>query len=166
MMTTLLRLLAVSALAMPILVTATPSSTTEPGFNPVGNLPVPIPYVENILKGVSLPTPDTNANRLKRGLGPKRPNFKHHRRALHPRQSSTPCNSPTGYIRVEYVNEDGTTVDGYLGAAPNDFGEYSFSESQDTALRVQLNNCDSGGDPFDIYTLVCFLRAIMSSHLT
>lgn len=156
MMFTFLRLLAASAVVIPTFVSASPSATSPLPFNPTELIPVHVPFVGNILEGVSLPNPapETNAQRMKRGLGPKKPNFKHPKRALYPRQSSTPCTAPAGFIRVQYVDGDGAEVDGFLGAVPNEYGEYSFVESQDSALRVQLNSCASNGAPFDIYTLV------------
>ncbi|KAH8091780.1 hypothetical protein BXZ70DRAFT_952090 [Cristinia sonorae] len=154
MMPTFLRLLVVSALVLPILVDASPSSTSPIPLNPKGIAPIPIPFIDNLLAGAKRANlPETNAQRMKRGLGPKRPKHRYPKRALHPRQSSSPCVNPTGFIGVEYVNGDGATVDGYVASAPNEFGEYSFIQGQDTALRVQLNNCNLDGEPFDILTL-------------
>ncbi|THH27105.1 hypothetical protein EUX98_g7082 [Antrodiella citrinella] len=154
MVSTLLRLLAASTLVIPALVGvgATPSSTVpgpvHPKINPQSFVALPA-RKRHVLPS----TPETNAQRMKRGLGPKRPNFGRHKRALLPRQSSTPCASPTGYIEVDYVDDAGATIDGYLGATANDYGEYPFVESRDNALKVQLNNCASNGSPFDISTL-------------
>ena len=149
------RLLLVAALALPVLVAATPSTTSPIQLNPRDVPTVPVPLISNKLKQASkpLPSPETNAQRMKRGLGPKMPKFGRSKRSLYPRQSSSPCTSPTGNIHVEYVNDDGATIDGFLGSVPNDFGEYPFFDTQDNALRVQLNNCGSN-NAFNILTLV------------
>ncbi|TCD64363.1 hypothetical protein EIP91_004194 [Steccherinum ochraceum] len=119
---------------------------------PPGGKSVPVPVAGGNVP-VLLGRRETNAQRMKRGLGPKKPNYAYPKRALHPRASPAPCTNPTGYVRAVYFDGQGKEVDGYIGFAPNDFGEYPFTPTRTNALRVQLNNCGANGGPFDISSL-------------
>ncbi|KAI8970753.1 hypothetical protein BD414DRAFT_233499 [Trametes punicea] len=110
-----------------------------------------------VSRALPLATPDaarslTNAQRLARGLPPRSPRFGTRRRALAPRQSSTPCTlSPTtGVIRVTSAPEDGTSVVGYISRTPNSFGQYTVTASTDQALEIDIFPCHSYSEPFNI----------------
>lgn len=156
----LIRLVAASLLAIPAIVNAVPS-TTIPSTNPVSFTLDPVSYFVDGTRPAP-PIPETNAQRFKRGLGPKAPVRRAHR-AVFPRQSETPPPPPpppvvypTGYIQVV---KTGTT--GYLSAVPNPFGEYGFTQDVTAALKVELHNNVPG--LFDIVALVCNLSSIFST---
>jgi len=154
------RLLAVSLLAIPAIVSAAPSTTTPATFNPTGIKLNPLAYIVNVPRPVSQAVPETNAQRLKRGFGPKPPVRRSHR-ALYPRQSSTPPPPPTppppapvfptGAVTVTYTN-NGAITTGFISAIPNPFGEYGFTTDPTQALQVELHNTDANTS-FDIKTL-------------
>lgn len=120
----------------------------------------------------SLPLPGTNAGRLARGLPPRSPNFNRPRaarpspsfmafnafatrsavsrrathKALAPRASAVPCAARDGTVRVV-----GDGINGFVLAAPNDFGEFGYTGDVAEALRVRIG---CAGDALDIATLV------------
>ncbi|KAH8105220.1 hypothetical protein BXZ70DRAFT_1004740 [Cristinia sonorae] len=138
---TLLRILAASLLSLPLVlvVGARPSATTV-ASNPVGVHLNPVPFSYH-----DYPR-DTNANRLKRGLGPKPPVLRRKNRALVPRQSPAPLQ--TGYIQVAIA-----PTTGFVGAATNEWGEYVMAWEQSEALHVVLHENGQVGEKFDITSL-------------
>ncbi|KAJ3482531.1 hypothetical protein NLI96_g6928 [Meripilus lineatus] len=92
------------------------------------------------------PVPRTNAERFRRGLGPAPPKRRNNRSPLKARSSPTPCTVTTGVISVV---QDSTN--GYLTSTANSFGEYGFTTSLDSALRVSL--CPTDDSPFVITPL-------------
>lgn len=157
------RIVSLSLLVFPIVNNAAASQTTPTTFNPVGLTLNPISYGTDTSRSVPLHrAPETNAERMKRGLGPKKP-ARINGRALLPRQSNTPPppppppppSYPTGYITARY-----STFSGYLSAAPNVYGEYVFTPDRTAALKAELHNVI--GEPFDIVALV---RGLLEASL-
>lgn len=72
---------------------------------------------------------------------------------LKARSSPTPCTVTTGVISVV---QDSTN--GYLTSTANSFGEYGFTTSLDSALRVSL--CPTDDSPFVITPLVRLCLAL------
>ncbi|THH27909.1 hypothetical protein EUX98_g6277 [Antrodiella citrinella] len=123
------RLLAVSLLALPAIVSAAPSDTTTGPFNPTGITPNPV----------------------SRGLGPKPPVRRAHR-AVYPRQSNTPPPPPSAPFPTGSITVTMGSTSGFISAVPNSFGEYSFTTDSTQALQVELHNTD-GSSSFDIKAL-------------
>lgn len=103
----------------------------------------------------------TNAERMKRGLGLKKPVIgdRNVRRTdpsgtptgpnePEPTPPSSTCTGRTGYIRTNL--REGASGDRWLSKSMNDFGEYGYTDtrSPDTALKVTL--CGNEGEIFDI----------------
>ncbi|EIN08592.1 hypothetical protein PUNSTDRAFT_144116 [Punctularia strigosozonata HHB-11173 SS5] len=113
--------------------------------------------------------PRTNAERLARGLPLKKPR---RARALRPARvetakrqttSSTPT-TYSGVLQVVDYDTEGTPL-GYVGATPNDFGEYGVVDDVDDALQVSFTTSDVTV-PFDISvtgTTYPFLGGTVSS---
>ncbi|KAK7678971.1 hypothetical protein QCA50_017914 [Cerrena zonata] len=131
----LIRFLALSVTALSAV--ATPSRTVPDvlPFNPLqlaARAPAPEPYLT------------TNAQRMARGLPPKKPRFNHARRLV-ARQSATPCVPLAGIIGVAL---DGAPSTGYLASALNAFGEFQYTQNLNEALEVSI--CFTEGPVFDI----------------
>ena len=100
------------------------------------------------------PEPFLNAERLKRGLPPRRPRVRQAssgRGALrHDAQpSSVPCPKTTGLVQA--TESGGTTY--YISSSMNAFGEYEHTDNSDDALQVAYSQCAT--DPLDLQSLVC-----------
>ncbi|KAH8091777.1 hypothetical protein BXZ70DRAFT_909643 [Cristinia sonorae] len=144
MVATFVRLLAASLLALPAIVSAVPSPTTTALTNPLGLSLNDISYA--LEPPAPIHSPETNAQRLKRGLPPKPP-VRRTNRALQPRASPPPLPvAPTGYIKVVSSSQTG-----YVSARANSFGEYGYTANLDEALKVTLLN--TAGSPFDVVAL-------------
>ncbi|KAH9929230.1 uncharacterized protein B0H18DRAFT_874265 [Fomitopsis serialis] len=98
--------------------------------------------------------PMTNAQRLKRGLSPNRPNFYRSARSLAARASAAPnpnpgCTTRTGTL---LVTGTGVPLGTVVSRVPNEFGEYGITTDAGDALQVQYADC--GNDlPVDLVTL-------------
>lgn len=145
--------LAASAFAAP---DVSPTRTTRDAYadvNPVGI----------VTRSLALKPPLTNAQRFARGLPPNRPRRGYDaRRALAPRQSSTPCVvQATGKIQLY----SGSNLFGYLSHTVNSYGQYrsTTDESQGLVINVCQNNA---GGTHDIYVQVCCIFALCAITLS
>ena len=133
----LVRFFALSVAAISAM--ASPTSTS--GFLPLN------PELKSLVGREPEPYLSTNAQRMARGLPPKRPNFGVRRLAA--RQSPTLCAASIGKIRADLDSPSST---GYVAAALNAFGEFTYTENAAEALEVSI--CSSDSAPFDIKTTV------------
>lgn len=139
----LVRFLALSVATLSAMATPSPTTTSLLPFNPLAlaaRAPVPEPYLA------------TNAQRMARGLPPKKPRFNHARKLV-ARQSATPCVPSTGTIRVDLAGPPST---GYVSSALNAFGEFQFTQNPNEAVEVSI--CFSEGVLFDIRSTVSHIR--------
>lgn len=119
--------------------------------------------------------PMTNAQRLKRGLSPNRPNFYRSgmiilgirntitdsswsARSLAARASAAPnpnpgCATRTGTL---LVTGTGVPLGTVVSRLPNEFGEYGITADAEDALQVQYADCGNNL-PVDLITLVSVL---------
>lgn len=98
--------------------------------------------------------PMTNAQRLKRGLSPNRPNFYRSARSLAARASAAPnpnpgCTTRTGTLLVSGAGVPLGTV---VSRVPNEFGEYGITTDAEDALQVQYADCGNNL-PVDLVTM-------------
>ena len=133
--------LAVSALAAPDAILPT-RSTAVARSNPVD---IVVRQLAN-----NSPVHLTNAQRLARGLPPKRPRSFHEGRAIRPRQSSN-CVPVTGIISV---TSDVDNANGYISRINNGFGEYTLTTDPSQALSVSFCQTESSSGFFNILALV------------
>lgn len=77
-------------------------------------------------------------------------------RSLHARQSATPCTPYNGVIKADYVDmNSGATLEYYIAATPNAWGEYTKNGDINRALHVTF--CASPDSPFEIHTTVSWI---------
>ncbi|KZP09936.1 hypothetical protein FIBSPDRAFT_505086 [Athelia psychrophila] len=133
----LLALLAVTSSSLAAVATRT--TTTPQGINPdLSVLQNVTARNLNARAPAPAPVPMTNAQRMARGLPPKAP-VRRHNKPHHPRPSSLPPTSATGYILVT-KSTDADTPSGYLTNSQNSFGEYeSYSTDVTQALKVSFS---------------------------
>ncbi|KAJ3482526.1 hypothetical protein NLI96_g6927 [Meripilus lineatus] len=93
------------------------------------------------------PAPQTNAERLRRGLNPFKPRSLT-RKSLHARTSATPCTPHTGVIKITY---DG--VEGYVPKTLSSLGLYAITQTPANALSVSFCSPSDADEAFDITTL-------------
>lgn len=94
---------------------------------------------------------ETNADRLRRGLGPLPPTLNAARSFLKPRASPTPCaplTSATGTIQLNKVS-DGSLV-GYVSNIYDSQDSYTITSNVGSALQVSLPFLSPFGTPIDI----------------
>ncbi|GBE85925.1 hypothetical protein SCP_0804490 [Sparassis crispa] len=144
---------AAAMLAVPTLVGANPAvshpTTTSNLVARTGSLN-PVGILLNTFH-LSNPVPQTNAQRMARGLPPNRPRFQHSARRIAPRASPAPgaCNTLTGTLHVAGTGIDPNT---FVSRVPNQYGEYGVTTDTGDALRVQFTTCNTGL-PLDLVTL-------------
>ncbi|KAJ3486018.1 hypothetical protein NLI96_g4543 [Meripilus lineatus] len=95
----------------------------------------------------SLPVPRTNAERLRRGLGPAPPKRRNHLSRLQARESPTPCTPTPGVISVQITGGQA----GFLSKTLDTSGKYKFTTVEADALQVAA----SCSNPRTLTTLVC-----------
>ncbi|KAJ3482527.1 hypothetical protein NLI96_g6926 [Meripilus lineatus] len=135
------------AIVAPVL-GATPTVTTRSegisSLFPVGG---PVKSLTDPAVLARAPAPQTNAERLRRGLSPFKPRS-FTRNSLHARTSATPCTPHTGVIKITY--------DGFEGYVPKDvtvLGLYASTSVVADALSVTFCSPSDIDEAFDITTL-------------
>ncbi|KAI0737168.1 hypothetical protein C8Q80DRAFT_1222955 [Daedaleopsis nitida] len=146
-MASLARLALLLTTALTVLAASSPQSSPLPSstlktpngtINPLGIVTRPFPMADAV--------PLTNAQRLARGLSPKRPRFRSHAAAVQPRQSGG-CAMRTGTIAAA-VNGYGA---GYVRHDVNSYGEFGYTDDPAQALIVTF--CPSADTYVSLQTL-------------
>ncbi|KAJ3485503.1 hypothetical protein NLI96_g4921 [Meripilus lineatus] len=155
--------------AVPVLSASSTATSTEVlGFNPreLG---------ARSSTNIRAPLPQTNAERLRRGLPLLKPRvvsstlvifeaapspdteFSSSRfvpeRNIRARSSPAPCVSHEGVIKVTYTQLDGSLIEGYVYKGFDSFGQYGVRNEYASALHVKFCVSSTTNEVFDIITL-------------
>ncbi|EPQ55302.1 hypothetical protein GLOTRDRAFT_138894 [Gloeophyllum trabeum ATCC 11539] len=133
-------------LAAAALVQAEPTPTSSQSINPQG---IALKPVEKRAPSPSVDLSLSNAQRLARGLPPRKP--KRRERKINPRlaarAAASPCPSTTHSGVIQVTNAGTGAAMGYLPRTYNVFGEYGVTTDPSAALHLSFGTSSCGGSP-------------------